>query len=298
MAPGKRLHGVMVALATPLKGDERVDEIGLRALVRRVLEGGVHGVVVLGSAGEFAALTDDEKVRAIEITVDEVAGRVPVIAGTGEPSTVRALAMTRLAARIGADAALVVPPYYYRLDQAAVLRHYRALASDGRLPIMLYHIPAFTKVSLEMDTVCRLAEEENIVGLKDSGGSLGYFQRLVLEVRSEKFSVVTGSDDQFYASLAVGGDGNISPGANLVPAWFVALWLACRDKRWDEAWALQQKIMILEKSVFKHGLFPANLKAALALLGIGQNVVTEPIVPLDEQQMKDMESALREAALL
>jgi 4-hydroxy-tetrahydrodipicolinate synthase len=293
----KRIEGVMVALATPLREDESVDEAGLRALIRRVLVGGVHGLVVLGTAGEFVALGDEEKKRAIAVVLEEVGGRVPVIVGTGEAGTRKALALTRFAARAGADAAIVVPPYYFHLDQAAVLRHYRLLAAEGDLPIMLYNIPFFTGVSLEVATVCQLAAEEGIVGIKDSGGNFGYYQRLLLQARSEKFSVVTGSDDLFYASLTAGGDGNISPGANIAPAWFVALWAAVREQRLDEAWALQRRIITLSSGVFRHGVFPAGLKAALALLGIGRNIVSAPIVALSDAQLQDVRVALDEAEL-
>jgi 4-hydroxy-tetrahydrodipicolinate synthase len=297
MANSKRFAGTMVALATPLSHDETIDEAGLRRLIVRMLDAGIHGVVVLGSAGEFAALADSEKRRAIEITVDEVAGRVPVIAGTGEPGTKRAVHSTKRAADLGADAALVVPPYYYRVNPSAVLDHYRAIASESGLPILLYNIPFFTKVTLDQDTVCQLAQEPGIVGIKDSGGNFGYFQSLVESFRSTGFSVVTGSDRLLFASLAVGGDGNIGPCANVTPSWFVALWDAAKESRWDDAWRVQQRIMAFG-GVVGLGGFPAGLKGALAALGICRNTVSSPMTSLTDAQMEEVGAKLREFGLL
>ena len=135
----RRLAGVLPVLVTPLHHNETVDEGALRRLVRRVLSAHVHGIVVLGSAGEFAALTDGAKRQAVSVTIDEVAGRVLVIAGTGAPGTLRAVQRTREAASLGADAALVVPPYYFRCDKGAVLRHYHTVAAAGGIPILLYN---------------------------------------------------------------------------------------------------------------------------------------------------------------
>lgn len=280
MTTFRRLEGIMPALATPLDDEERVDAAGMRRLVRRVLDAGVHGVVVLGTAGELAPLAGREKRRAIEIVVTEVAGQVPVIAGTGEPGTRRALKMTRRAARLGADAAMVVPPYYSPLNADAVAAHYRILAEQAGLPIVLYNIPGCTKVTLEADLVAELAEVEGIAGIKDSSGNLGYLQTVVERCQTEQFRVVTGSDALLFATLAVGGSGAISPGTNVVPQWFVGLWDAVQAGRREEAWALQRQIMALSV-IYRYGGFHAGLKAALAALGICRPTVAAPMQPLD-----------------
>jgi len=299
MAEFKRLEGIMPALATPLNEDETVDESGFRRLLHWVLDGGVHGVVVLGSAGEFAALADAEKRKAIEIVVSEVAGQVPVIAGTGEPGTKRALAMTRMAAKLGVDAAMVVPPYYNPLNQAGVLKHYHTLATETELPIILYNIPGCTKVTLDLGVVQELAGEEGIVGIKDSGGNFGYFERVVERVKSDSFGIVTGSDHLLFVSLMVGGDGSIGPGANIAPDWFVKLWKAVKEARFAEAWELERQIMSLGGDLYRlAGGFHAGIKAALALLGICQPVVTSPMRAPTDAQMKQVEAKLRELQLL
>ena len=290
-------RGVLPVLVTPLHEDETVDEVALGRLVRRVVDAGAQGIVVLGSAGEFASLTDDQKAVAISVVVDHVAGRVPVIAGTGEPGTRRAVQATQRAQRLGADGVLVVPPYYYRPSEEAIVQHYRAVAAEGGLPVLLYHIPFFTKVELSLDVVRALAEVPGIVGIKDSGGNLGYLQRLVDTVRSASFTVVTGSDALLFAALVAGGDGCISPGANVVPEWFVALWNAMQAGRWPEAWGLQTRIQALHRGIGQ-GTFPAGIKGALSLLGIGGRTMAAPTASVTAEQLQSIKSALREARLL
>jgi len=291
MYAAKRFEGVLPVLVTPLLEDESVDEPAYRKLVQRVLAAKAHGVVVLGTAGEFAVLGDEQKKRALSIAIEEVAGRVPVIAGTGEPGTRRAVEMTCLARKMGADGALVVPPYYYMPDQQAVIRHYRAVASEGGLGILLYNIPFFTKVNLEPDTVAALAAEPGIAGIKDSSANLRYFQRLCQTVKSEQFSVITGSDDMLFSQLVAGGDGCISPGANVVPHWFVQLWEAMRQHRWQEAWTIQERIQTMHRGI-GYGTFPAGIKAALSLMGIGNGLLAAPNLPVTEQQRESIRVAL------
>jgi 4-hydroxy-tetrahydrodipicolinate synthase len=297
MFQSKRFAGVLPVLVTPLLEDESVDEPAYRQLVRRVVGAKAHGVVVLGTAGEFAVLRDEQKERALRIAIDEVAGRVPVIAGTGEPGTRCAVEMTCLAQKLGADCALVVPPYYYMADQQAVIRHYRTIASESGLPVLLYNIPFFTKVNLEPDTVKALADEPGIAGIKDSSGNLRYFQRLCQTVKSEHFTVVTGSDDMLFAQLVVGGDGCISPGANLVPQWFVELWNAMQEHAWQQAWAIQERIQAMHRGI-GYGAFPAGIKAALSLLGIGNGLLAAPNLPVTEQQREAIRMAIGELGLL
>lgn len=297
MFAARRFQGVLPVLVTPMSQDESVDEPAYRQLIRRVLAARAHGVVVLGTAGEFAVLRDAEKTRALRIATDEVAGRVPVIAGTGQPGTRQAVEMTCLAKELGADCALVVPPYYYNVDQQATIRHYRTIASESGLPVLLYNIPFFTKVNLEPDTVRALAEEPGIAGIKDSSGNLRYFQRLCQTVKSEHFTVVTGSDDMLFAQLVVGGDGCISPGANLVPQWFVQLWEAMQQNRWQDAWILQERIQTMHRGI-GYGTFPAGIKAALSLLGIGNGLLAAPNLPVTEQQRDAIRVALRDLGLL
>lgn len=292
-----RLRGIWPALATPLNADETLDEAGMRRLLHRVLDGGVHGVVVLGSAGEFAPLADPVKRRAIELVVTEVAGHVPVMAGTGEPGTRRAVATTRQAAKLGADAAMVVPPYYYGQNPAQIITHYRALVAEAQLPVVLYNIPGCTKVTLGLDVVDALKDEPGIVGIKDSGGNFGHYQNLVESAKSDTFGVVTGSDTLLFPSLLVGGDGSIGPGANIAPQWFVGLWDAVQNGRLDDAQAYQHKIRSLT-AIYRVGGFHPGLKAALSALGVCRPTVTSPMAALDAAQMQVVAAKLASLGLL
>ncbi len=290
-------RGMMAVLMTPFTENESVDEPALRQLIERVIAGGVHAVVALGTAGEFAAVADDDKRRVLSITVEQVAGRVPVIAGTGEPGTRRAVARTQEAARLGAQAALVVPPYYYPCSQAAVLAHYKALAAEGGLPIILYNIPQFTKVPIAVESVAELATIPGIGGIKDSSGDQVNTQSIIAAARSEGFRVITGSDHLIYASLAYGGDGCIGTGMNVAPEWFVSLWDAAADGRWEEAMGWQKKITDMQRSI-SYGDFPTGIKSALSLLGIGTPIVAAPRRSTTPEERLKIAEALRQLGLL
>lgn len=293
----KQLSGVLPVLVTPMTPDERVNVGAYRRLVQRVLDGGAHGVVVLGTAGEFAALEDDEKDCAIAAAVEVVGGRVPVIVGTGEPGTHRAVVRTQRAKSLGAQAALVVPPYYYRLTDEGVVRHYQAVAREGGLPILLYNIPAFTKVEISLDVLRVLAGEPGVVGMKDSSANLRYYQTVAESARSARFTLLTGSDGFFFHQLVIGCDGCISPGANLATPWFVELWKAMQAGRWQEGWTVQQRIAALGRATGQ-GAFPAGIKGALSLLEIGGITVAAPNVPVTDAQLQAIAAALRELGLL
>ncbi len=297
MAVDNFVRGMMAVLMTPFTDGEEIDEPALRQLIERVLAGGVHAVVALGTAGEFATVTDDDKRRVLSITVDQVAGRVPVIAGTGEPGTRRAVARTQEAAELGADAALVVPPYYYPCNQAAVLVHYRALAADGGLPIILYNIPQFTKVPIAVETAAELAAVPGIAGIKDSSGDQINTQNIIDAAGGEGFRVITGSDHLVFAALAYGGDGCIGTGMNVAPQWFVGLWDAAAEGRWAEALAYQKRISDMQRSI-GYGDFPAGIKACLNLLGIGTPRVAAPRRSVTDEERASIAAALRRLGLL
>ncbi|MFO7696386.1 MAG: dihydrodipicolinate synthase family protein [Anaerolineae bacterium] len=297
MADSRCPRGMMAVLMTPFTENESIDEPALRQLVERVIAGGVHAVVALGTAGEFAAVTDDDKRRVLSITVEQVAGRVPVIAGTGEPGTRRAVARTQEAARLGANAALIVPPYYYPCNQQAVLVHYKTLAADGGLPVILYNIPQFTKVPIAVETVAELASVPGIAGIKDSSGDQVNTQSMITAARSEGFRVITGSDHLICASLAYGGDGCIGTGMNVAPEWFVGLWDAASAGRWEEAMAWQKKITDMQRSI-SYGDFPTGIKSALSLMGIGTPYIAAPRRSTTPEERIKIADSLRRLGLL
>lgn len=298
MADLFRPEGILPVLATPFDADQRIDEVGTRRLIRHVLDAGVHGIVILGSASEFALITDSEKERLIELAVGEVSGQVRVIVGTGESGTRRTIEATQIAQRLGADAAIVVPPYYYLLDQCAIIRHYSALLRETQLPLILYNIPEYTKAVLAVETVQALSAEAKIVGIKDAGADLQYFQKILMGARSQSFSAIQGVDALLVPSLILGADGSISPAANVAPQWFVQAWEALHKGDQATALALHPKIVQLNAALSSGGTLPAGLKGALSLMGICSSVVADPYEPLVEEEMNRLALALERFDLL
>jgi 4-hydroxy-tetrahydrodipicolinate synthase len=295
----KPFGGIMPPLVTPLTEEGRLDEVGLRRLVEYVLAGGVHGVVVLGSSGETALLTPDVRRRALEVVLEAVQGRVPVVAGTGEPGTAMAAEWTREARQAGADAAIVVPPYYFVHDQEAVKRHFRAVREAGQLPVLAYHIPGLTKVPVQVETLLTLAAESTVCGVKDSGGDFSYFQRVVDGTRHlPDFVALQGYDQLIFASLAYGGDGAISVRAQITPAVVVALYESAVAGDWARARALQDMMRQLGPALGQG--WHSAIKGALAALGICGPDVAAPNARLSDADLaaqRERLEAARQAGL-
>jgi len=280
----RRFAGILPPLVTPLTESGELDEAALRRCLEYVLAGGVHGVVMLGSSGEAALLLPRLRRRTLEVALEVVNGRVPVIVGTGEPSTTLAAESTRQARQDGAAAAIVVPPYYFPLDQEAVERHYRVVHEVGGLPLLAYHIPAMTKVRIEPDTLRTLAEAGVLTGVKDSAGDFGYFQRAVDETRHlPTFVALEGSDQLLYAGMAYGGDGAISVLSQVAPAVVVALYEAGRTGDWPRAKALHQHLQEIRVAIGP-GWIPA-IKGALHALGLCGPSVAIPNQPWDPEHL-------------
>lgn len=210
------LSGLITALATPFKADGALDPDGWQRLLHLQLEGGVHGVVVAGSTGEAATLSDDEYDQLLRSAVKTVAGRIPVLAGTGLSGTAKTIEQTRRAAASGATHALVVTPPYVRPTQEGLIAHYRAVADQGGLPVILYNVPGRTGCDMLPETVAVLAAHPNIVGIKEAVGDVGRVQAL-LALRSADFAVLSGDDGTAARSILSGVDGLISVGSNALP---------------------------------------------------------------------------------
>jgi 4-hydroxy-tetrahydrodipicolinate synthase len=285
-----QLSGVLVALASPMTREGAVDEPATARLVEHVLAGGVHGVLALGSTGETASL-DEPARRALLATVVKAAdGRVPVLCGVAQSHLSAARAEIEAAARLGADAALVAPPFYYPTDQVGVLDFYRELADGAPLPLMLYNIPQFTKVLAEPAAVATLAREGTIKGIKDSSRDFEYFEGVCIATRSmPEFRVFTGSDTMLVASLAMGGAGTICGAGNVAPAWVVNVYEEFTRGDIGAARASQERLYQLVMAV-RDGVFPLAIKAALHMLGVCEPFSAPPVRKLDDR----LESRLRE----
>jgi 4-hydroxy-tetrahydrodipicolinate synthase len=278
------LSGVLVAMASPLKEDGAVDEAAVERLVEHVLVGGVHGLLPLGSTGEASSLDEPARRKILVRVVKATARRVPVICGVAQTNLTAARAEVEAAASLGADAVLVVPPFYYPTDQPTVLTFYRQLAHRSPLPILLYNIPQFTKVVAEPATVATLAGEGTIAGIKDSSRDFEYFESVRIATRDlPKFRVFTGSDTMLLASLAVGGDGTICGAANVAPQWPVRIYEDFQRGDFDGARAAQDQLHRLVMAL-RAGIFPAAIKAALHVQGISEPWLAPPGQKLDDRQ--------------
>jgi 4-hydroxy-tetrahydrodipicolinate synthase len=287
-----QFSGIIPPVVTPLDEIERVDEGAMRVLVRHLIQSGVHGIFVLGSTGEFAHLTDDEKRRAIDVVVSEVNGEVPVLVGVTEAGTKRSIFWAKEAQRFGANGVVAAPPFYYRLSDAEIENHYRALSSECELPILIYHIPSTTKVRFSLELIERLAEAPNIVGIKDSTGDLPFVLNLVDQMNGLNFLVFQGHDALLAPTLLYGAHGGINSSANLVPSWFVALYDAARRGEATSALAWQRKINELVRLLETMPFLPA-LKMSLHLKGLIRPFISAPFLPLPESQRENLLTVLK-----
>ena len=267
--------GILPALVTPFTDNGKdLSEDRLRNLVNRCIELGVSGVVPCGTTGEFVNLTVDEKKRLIDIVVDEVNGRVAVVAGTGASGTVQALEMTKYAKDAGADAALIVTPFYLKPTDRGIYEHFYTIATEVDLPIILYNIPQCTGVWLTWQMVEDLAEIPNIVGLKDSSGELKYILAVLEKVR-DKINVMCGYDEVVLPALAAGASGAILASANVIPDFWVDIYDSVQKGSLKKARELQFKIQKIARIIAKSG--PVGTKEALNMMGIKVGPVRRPL---------------------
>jgi len=272
-----QLSGSITALATPFTADGALDLDAWRRLLDLQLAGGTQGVVVAGSTGEAAALYDVEYDALLRTAVEHIAGRIPVLAGTGQSNTAKTIEQTRRAAALGADAALVVTPPYVRPTQAGLLAHYRAVADDGALPVVLYNVPGRTGCDMLPDTVAELASHARIVALKEARSDAERMEAL-LPLRSGGFTVLSGDDPTACRAMLAGADGIISVASNVLPRAFRRLCDLARKGERGPAQALDARLRNANEFLGVEPN-PIPVKALLKHMGIGQGLRL-PLLPL------------------
>ena len=288
-----RLDGIFVPNVTPFTREGELDEEALRTCVRFWVNGGVSGLIPCGSNGEAPYLSREERRKVIETVVDEANGKVQVIAGTGSMSTWETIQFTRDAKDIGVDAALVVTPYYFKLSNKEMYEHYRAILEAVDLPIILYSVPKFTGYDLDLTVISQLASKyENVVGVKDSGGSIGRITEIIRLV-DEKISVLAGTADVTLSTLMLGGKGSVIAVANVIPKMCSNLYKAFRKSNYDEASRLQQHISFLNEVLVKRYNQLSAIKEALAFLGLPGGYPRRPALPMEDEEKKDIENVLK-----
>jgi 4-hydroxy-tetrahydrodipicolinate synthase len=269
------IRGVIPPIITPVDDKERVDERCLRRMVDHVIAGGVHGVFALGSTGEFFGLDFEEMRRAVRITVDQAAGRVPVYAGIGAISTRECVRIAAMAGEEGAQALTMLPPMFLSPNDEELYRHFKAVADSTALPLLLYNNPDRMKVNISAPLMERLADVPNIVGAKDSSGDLVLTAEYIRRTRGKGFRVMAGRDIMILGTLAYGGVGCVAATANVVPSLVVEIYE--KFMAGDLAGALEAQFRLAPlRLAFNLGSFPVVIKDALNLLGLD---VGEPIRP-------------------
>jgi 4-hydroxy-tetrahydrodipicolinate synthase len=291
------LRGIIPPVATPMQPNEDLDLPRLRWFLDHLLGEGVHGVFILGTNSEFYALDEREKQEVIATTTAHVRQRVPVFAGTGAESTREAVRLTRMAEREGADGVSVITPYFVHPSQQEILDHYRRIAESTSLPVVLYNNPGTCGgVRIEVDTLARLAQVPNIIGIKDSSGDLQNTNEFV-RVVPEHFAVLQGRDTLIFPSLLCGAHGAIPASANVAPSLCVAIYEAFQRGDHQAALEAQRRLNPFRLSL-NLGTAPGGVKAALALLGRAIGPSRSPVAPLPPEKQQHMRAALQEAGML
>lgn len=287
--------GLFTALITPFdKG--RIDADAFVRLIEFQISSGVDGLVVCGTTGESAVMTPQEYKQTVELCVKTVKGRVPVIAGTGCNDTEKTIANTHTAQKAGADAALIVTPYYNKPTQEGLFLHYRAVHEASDLPVILYNVPGRTGVNLSPETVGRLSRLERIAGIKDATPDLMRPLRLRAAAEKKDFSILSGEDASIVAFLAHGGDGCISVTANVAPALCAGLHRAWAEKDWERIAYLRDLLLPLHDAMFVESN-PAPVKYAAARLGFGDGSLRLPLCEISEKSKEVVLSAMHAAGI-
>ncbi len=288
--------GSIVALVTPMLDDGKVDYPGLRRLIDWHIAEGTDCIGVVGTTGESPTVTVEEHCEIIRVAVEHAAGRVPIMAGAGGNSTHEAIELSRYARKVGADCTLQVAPYYNRPSQEGMYQHFRAIAEAVDIPLFLYNVPGRTVADLQHDTVLKLAQIDNIVGIKEATGNIERAQWLIKQA-PKGFSIYSGDDGTAVALMLLGGHGNVSVTANVAPRLMHDLCRAAVDGQARRAAEIPLRLLPVHKLLFCEPS-PAPTKWAMARLGLCGGALRLPMVPLSTGGQALVEQALRDAGLL
>ena len=285
--------GSIVAIVSPLQADGSIDENALKELIEWHIDQGTHGIVIMGTTGESATVDSKDYEAAIKLTVTQVAGRVPVIAGTGAISTRKTIALTKQAEAMGVDGALVVTPYYCKPSQQGLFQHFKAVAENTKLPVILYNVPGRTSCDLLPETVARLADIENIVAIKEATGELSRVEELNRLCKTP-ITLLSGDDATALEFMKLGGHGVISVTANVAPALMSKMCELAKAEQWKQATVINEKLSALHQDLFVEAN-PIPVKWALAKMGKCQETILLPLTVLAEQYHSQVLQALEQA---
>lgn len=296
-----KLEGTFVAMITPFTSDDEVDEKGMRKNINYLIENGVDGIVVAGTTGESATITHDEQERMIDILIDEVDGRVTTIAGAGSNSTAETLRLVKYAEKAGADAALVITPYYNKPQQQGLINHYKYITENSNIPIIIYNVPSRTGIDIGVDAIVELAKLDNIVALKEANPDLDKVSILESELEkeglSDKFIILSGNDNLTLPLMALGAKGVISVVANVDPKRMSEFTNACLEGDYVEAKKRHYELYDLMKVLFIESN-PVPAKESFKIMGMPAGPVRKPLAPMLEENRIKLEAILKDLSLI
>ncbi|MEK6302177.1 MAG: 4-hydroxy-tetrahydrodipicolinate synthase [Acidobacteriota bacterium] len=290
------LRGCGTAIVTPFKEDLSIDEDALRNFVEFQISEGIDFLVPCGTTGESPTLSTAELCRVVEVAVKTARGRVPIIGGAGGNNTAHVIELARAYERLGVDGLLSVSPYYNKPTQEGLYQHFKAIAESTRLSIIVYNVPPRTNVNITPETIVRLAEIQNIIGVKEASGDISQIAEIINRVPAD-FKVLSGDDSMTLPLIAVGGVGLISVASNEAPGLLTALTRAALENNWDEARRLNRELFALMKVNFVE-TSPGPVKAALAMMGKIKEVYRLPMVPVSSATKDKVRAVLVDLKLI
>lgn len=293
------LKGIIPPLVTPLTDNDTLDIEGLEKLIEHTISGGVHGLFILGTTGEFASISYKLRKELTERTCRIVNGRVPVLVGITDSAFTESLNLAKIAADCGADAVVLAPPYYFASGQPELLEYLRRIMAQMPLPLFIYNMPVHTKITFEPEIVKAIADIPGIVGMKDSSSNLAYFKQIqyLLKDRPE-FSFLVGPEEFMSEFVLTGGHGGVNGGANMFPKLYVNLYNASLNQDFKTISQLQQKVMQISTSIYQTGHYGSSylkgLKCALSTMGICNDFMAEPFHRFKEPERNKIKQILNE----
>jgi len=288
--------GAGVAIVTPMNDDGSINYEGLGKLIDFNIYNGTDAIIICGTTGESSTMTDEEHKECIRYAVERTAKRVPVIAGTGSNDTAYAVALSKEAEELGADAVLVVTPYYNKTSQAGLIAHFTAIADSINIPMILYNIPGRTNLNIAIDTFVELAKHPNIVAVKEAGGNINYFAKII-EACGDSLDVYSGDDGMTVPVMSIGGKGVISVLSNIMPKETHNLCQLCFDNDFAAAGKEQIRLLDLMNSLFID-VNPIPVKEALNIMGMQAGPCRMPLVPMSDKARETLKASMKKINLI
>lgn len=294
-------EGTYVAMVTPFTKDEEIDEEGFRSNINFLIDNGVNGLLAAGTTGESATLSHDEHKKVIEILIDEVDGRVETLAGAGSNSTKEAIDLVKFSEDAGADAALVITPYYNKPQQHGLIDHYQVISDASDIPIIAYNVPSRTGVNLDVDTIVELAKIDSVDAIKEASGSIDkiseIYKALSLEGLEEDFNILSGEDGLTLPIMALGGTGVISASANVDPRRMVLMVDSMLNEDYQRAQELHYEMINLIKVLFVESN-PVPAKTAMRIMGLPSGPLRQPLADMKDKNVEILKKALKDSNLI